>query len=107
MRHHPSFVAKREEFDADPWLLNTPAGVWDPRTGTMQDHGALMCMQTLVTPSVAAYKNYDNECPGWTAYLRFVADGRDWVIPFLQRWAATTSSACCSTSISDSRARRR
>ncbi len=44
-------------------------------------------MQTLVTPSYLAYNNYDEACPGWMNYLRFIADGRDWVIPFLQRWA--------------------
>ena len=86
MRHHPAFFADVKDFDADPWLLNTPDGVFDLRTGVMSDHGALMRMQTLVTPCMASYNDYERACPGWVNYLNFVADGRDWVIPFLQRW---------------------
>ena len=86
MRHHPAFFARKEDFDADPWLLNTPGGIWDMRTGTMSAHGPLMRMQTAVTPDMFAYGHYDTACPQWMAYLDFVADGRPEVIPFLQRW---------------------
>ncbi len=86
MRHHPAFFARKEDFDADPWLLNTPRGIWDIRTGTMSAHGPLMRMQTAFAPDMFAYNHYDTACPDWMAYLKFVADGRDWVIPFLQRW---------------------
>ena len=76
MRHHPAFFARKEDFDADPWLLDTPGGIWDMRTGTLSAHGPLMRMQTAVTPDMFAYGHYDTACPQWMAYLDFVADGR-------------------------------
>ncbi len=86
MRSHPALYVDKEEFDSDPWLLNTPGGVWDMRVGTLTAHGALMRMQTAVTPNLLAYRNYEKACPNWMAYLNFIADGRPEVIPFLQRW---------------------
>lgn len=88
MRNHPAFVVNAEEFDADPWMLNTPAGIWDMRKAVMLPHGALMRMQTAVTPDLKGLEDYHRACPKWMAYLEFVADGRDYIIPFLQRWGA-------------------
>ncbi len=28
MRNDPNFVARKEDFDADPWKLNTPVACW-------------------------------------------------------------------------------
>ena len=91
-RHHPLLVADKDEFDADPWMLNTPSGILDLHDLTMQPHGALMRMQTLVTPNYATYMNCEEECPRWMKYLHFAECDkfgvpREWVIPFLQRWA--------------------
>jgi putative DNA primase/helicase len=48
-----------------------------------------MRQQTLVTPNVlAAAFDYRHTCPRFMAYLDFVADGREHIIPFLQRWGA-------------------
>lgn len=93
MRHHPALVVDRDEFDADPWLLNTPGRVSDIRTGGLSPHGALMRMQTAVTPDFDAFVSYERACPVFMRYLEFVADGRPEVIPFLQRWAGKTSLA--------------
>ena len=37
-RSDPRITAVPEQFDADPWLLNTPTGVVDLRTGELQAH---------------------------------------------------------------------
>jgi putative DNA primase/helicase len=34
----PRHAVAVNDLDADPWLLNTPAGTWDLRTGTPWDH---------------------------------------------------------------------
>ena len=86
MRHHPTLYADKDDFDADPWLLNTPGCIIDLRNGKPIEHGALMRMQTAVTPDLTAYNDYERACPVWMHYLDFVADDRAWVIPFLQRW---------------------
>ena len=75
------------DFDADPWLLNTPSGIVDLRDGNVLPHGMLMRNQTAVAPNfLAMVEDYEAHCPRWMAYLNFIADGRDDVIPFLQRW---------------------
>jgi P4 family phage/plasmid primase-like protien len=90
LRSHPAMFAKPDDFDTDPWLLNTPNGIVDLRTGNMLPHGMLMRMQTLVAPNFFAYfEGYDVHCPRWMHYLRFIADDRDWVIPLLQRWGGS------------------
>ena len=87
MRSHPSFYVEQEEFDADPWLLNTPGGIWDIRENSLREHGDLMRLQTSVTPDIAAlFRGYEVACPRWMAYLDFIADGRPGVVEFLQRW---------------------
>jgi putative DNA primase/helicase len=86
MRHHPKLAVDKDDFDADPWLLNTPGGIVDLRNGSLREHGALMRLQTAVTPDILAFMDYEAACPRWMAYLRFIADGRAEVIPFLKRW---------------------
>jgi putative DNA primase/helicase len=83
LRCHRAVHAKPADFDADPWMLNTPDFIVDLRTGEFHEHaGQLMRQQTLVSPSCMY------GCPRFMEYLDFIANGRDYVIPFLQRWGA-------------------
>ena len=72
-----------EELDRDDWLLNTPDGVIDLKTGEMREHRAddFMTMQTSVSP--------DKNCPTpeWTKYLNKVTNGDAGKITYLQRSA--------------------
>jgi putative DNA primase/helicase len=89
LRYHASVHADPADFDADPWLLNTPDFVVDLRTGEFHEHtGQLMRQQTLVAPNLLAYGCYERAAPRFMAYLDFIANGRGYVIPFLQRWGA-------------------
>ena len=89
LRYHAAVHAKPADFDADPWMLNTPAFIVDLRTGDSHEHvGQLMRQQTLVTPNLLGYGCYEHAAPRFMAYLDFIANGRDYVIPFLQRWGA-------------------
>lgn len=53
----PSLVVRADKLDADPFLLNTPGGIIDLRTGTIKPHDidspCLFCTKTTaVTPEV-------------------------------------------------------
>lgn len=68
-------------FDADPWLLNTPDGVVDLRTGTMRKHTKADLMTKIAGAAPAG------ECPRWLAFLAEVFQGDLEVIEYVQRWA--------------------
>ena len=59
-RHHAAIA---DQWDADPWLLNTPGGVVDLRTGEMREHRPddYMTKITAVAPG--------GECPLWRHFL--------------------------------------
>jgi D5 N terminal like len=90
LRHHPAVFASPEDFDAEPWLLNTPEGIIDLRDGKTRPHGMLMRSQTAFSPDWAAYNAYEIACPQWWNYLQFISADREWVIPLLQRWGASS-----------------
>jgi putative DNA primase/helicase len=81
-------IIHERDFDTDPHLLNTPGFVVDLRTGNISPHSPALFMrqQTLVTPLDKAYGHYEQFCPRFLSLVRFIADGRPWVEPFLQRW---------------------
>lgn len=68
-------------FDADPWLLNTPGGVVDLRTGMTRAHrrGDLLTKVTGTAPA--------GDCPRWRAFLEEVTQGDTETVAYLQRWA--------------------
>lgn len=68
-----------DTWDADPMLLNTPAGVVDLRTGQVHPSTPdyLMTKITTVTPG--------GECPTWLAFLNRSLAGDAELIGFVQR----------------------
>jgi putative DNA primase/helicase len=72
-------AATTDEWDADPWLLNTPGGVVDLRTGRMRPHERAdrMTKITTATPRGA--------CPRWLAFLSDVTGGDAELQSYLQR----------------------
>ncbi len=77
-RQHAATI---DVWDADPWLLNTPAGVVDLRTGKMRRHRSDLHMTkiTAVGPG--------GECPTWLAFLKRATAGDAALVAFLQRVA--------------------
>lgn len=67
--------------DADPWLLNTPTGTLDLRTGQLNDHeqGDLI---TKISP--VAYRP-DASAPTWERFLLDCMDGNEEMVAYLQR----------------------
>ena len=72
-------AATVDQWDADPWLLNTPDGVVDLRTGDMREHSRedYMTKITAVAPG--------GECPQWKRFLERVTAGDESLQDFLQR----------------------
>jgi putative DNA primase/helicase len=74
-------AATTDEWDADPWLLNTPGGVVDLRTGRKRanDRADRMTKITTATPG--------GDCPQWMAFLSDIAGGDVDLQTYLQRMA--------------------
>ncbi len=72
-------AATTDEWDADPWLLNTPGGVVDLKTGRTRanDRADRMTKITTATPG--------GECLQWTAFLSNVTGGDADLQAYLQR----------------------
>ena len=69
------------QWDTDPWLLNTPAGIVDLRTGNIQSHDPKRYMTKMT--AVAA----GGDCPIWHAFLDRITDKGAELISFLRRMA--------------------
>lgn len=72
-------AATADEWDADPWLLNTPGGVVDLKTGRMRPHERAdrMTKITTATPS--------GDCPTWKQFIDEVTGGDKELQTYLQR----------------------
>jgi putative DNA primase/helicase len=72
-------AATVEQWDADPWLLNTPGGVVDLRTGKLRPHRPenYMTKITAFTPG--------GECPRWKKFITKVTGAETKLASFLQR----------------------
>ena len=77
-------AATTDQWDADPWLLNTPGGVIDLRTGEIRDHqpSDYMTKMTAVEP--------DGACPLWRKFLNRIFAGDAELIAYVQRVAGYT-----------------
>jgi putative DNA primase/helicase len=76
------FAVTHDHWDQDQWLLGTPGGTIDLRTGELQpvrreDH---ISKQTAITPAETV------DCPMWLEFLNEVTQGDEALISFLQRW---------------------
>lgn len=74
-------AATVDQWDADHWLLNTPAGVIDLRNGKIRDPAPSDYM-TKVTAAAP-----DGGCPLWDKFLHRVTGGDKELAGFLQRVA--------------------
>ena len=77
-------VRVSDDFDADPWELNTPDGVVDLRTGNMRPHRR-DDLFTKVTPVAPG-----GSCPRWLRFLLQITQGDKALVRFLQRFIGYT-----------------
>jgi putative DNA primase/helicase len=68
----PTVTVTPVQLDADPWLLNTPSGTVDLRTGQVRGHD----QRDLITKITAGAYTPGIECPTWEKFLDtiFAAD---------------------------------
>lgn len=66
---HPKIASDTTAWDRDPWLLNTPDGIVDLRTGALGPHrpGAGLTKITAVSPG--------GRCSKWLKFIKRVTDG--------------------------------
>ena len=74
-------AATVDQWDTDPWLLNTPGGVIDLRTGARRPHSAedYMTKITAVAPDASC------STPLWDAFLKKVTNNDEELIAYLAR----------------------
>ena len=83
-RSDPRHARSADAFDADPWLLNTPAGVVDLHNGRMRRHSPLdlFTKVTAVAPG--------GECPQFLQFLSEITQRKQDVINYIQRFIGYT-----------------
>ena len=74
------------DLDADPWMLGTPSGLIDLRTGQPIDPDR----KQLVTKSIACDFDPEATCPTWESVIHTAAAGDAELIRFLQAWTGYT-----------------
>ncbi len=74
-------AATTDEWDADPWLLNTPGGVVDLKTGRNRPHDRADRMTRITTATPRG------DCPTWRKFLDEVTGGDKALQDYLQRMA--------------------
>jgi len=62
-------AATAEVWNRDPWLLNTPAGIVDLRSGALAPHDRSLCMTKITSAAPGG------DCPAWLAFLDQVTGG--------------------------------
>src|SRR5665213_3555106 len=80
-RYDQSIVVLPADMDADPWLLNTQAGIVDLRTGVLRDHDPKALMTRLTGASPDALQG--NEL--WALFLKAITQDDGELSLYLQR----------------------
>lgn len=78
----PLFARRAEIWDADPWLLGTPGGTVDLRTGILRPANPAEHITRLTAATPAA----DADCPTWLHFLDDATRGDPAFIRFIQQW---------------------
>ena len=76
-------AATVDQWDTDPWFLNTPSGVIDLRTGERRPHNP----RDYITKTTAVAPDSDCATPTWDAFLDRVTGGDAELVAFLKRMA--------------------
>jgi putative DNA primase/helicase len=68
-------------WDADDWLLGTPNGTVDLRTGKLREARR----EDYITKSTAVTPDFEMDCPKWKAFLEQIFPNDPVLIAFVQR----------------------
>jgi len=78
-RNQKMIAVTLEQWDTDQWLLNTPKGILDLRTGSLTQHDPMQYMTKMAN----AWPDGSN-CPMWKAHLNEAFEGNQELIRGLQ-----------------------
>jgi putative DNA primase/helicase len=81
-RTDPDLAVLAEEWDQDPWLLATPGGTVDLRTGVLRP----AVPAEMITRTTAVAPAADGNPEVWRAFLHQATGGDVELIGFLKRW---------------------
>ena len=81
-RCDPAFAVTADSWDRDPFLLGTPAGTVDLRTGVLRPSRP----EDGITKSAAVAPADTADCPRWLQFIREVTNGDEGMARFLQQW---------------------
>lgn len=81
------FAVTSEGWDTDPWLLGTPGGTVDLRSGTRSPARPDDRITRLVAATPADGFDESLDCPRWMAFLHEATAGDTALIRFLRQWA--------------------
>lgn len=84
VRANPEVAAGTRQWDGDPWLLGTPGGTVNLRTGELRParRGEYLTKHTAVAPAEPGA-----DCPIWRGFLDRIFRSEPDIVPFLQRVA--------------------
>jgi putative DNA primase/helicase len=77
----PRLRVASNQIDSDPWLLCTPGGTVELKTGTLRENRP----SEYMTKTTAASPDFDAGCPLWMAYLDKITGGDEELKNYLQR----------------------
>lgn len=81
-RSDPSLAVTTDHWDADLFLLGTPGGTVDLRTGILRESNPA----DGITRSVSVVPSEKADCPRWWTFLLEATGGDFMLINFLQQW---------------------
>lgn len=81
-----AFAVTSEQWDRDPWLLGTPGGTVELRTGTLRQGRQADHITKLAAVAPEQGFDPDLDCPQWLTFLDEATGGDAALIRFLQQW---------------------
>ena len=84
-----AFAVTSDKWDRDLWLLGTPGGTVDLRTGEIYDPKPADMITRLTAATPIPLDRFDaaRDCPRWLAFLDHATGGDADAIRFIQQWA--------------------
>lgn len=82
------FACKADQWDRDPFLLGTPGGTVELKTGRLRKARPADYIAKVTAVAPIPLDSFDpaRECPQWLAFLDEALDGDAGAIRFLQQW---------------------
>ncbi len=80
-RYDRRIAAGVEQWDADPWLLNTPAGTIELKTGQMRKHKPT----DYIRKATAVAPDHKAQPTLWLTFLRQIMNGDEAMVRYLQK----------------------